>query len=318
VLTTTWERGKLVPEIKKQLWRVDMLLQINNNREAVNSLRHNGYGDADFEVTKKPLWFQDDFAKSHLFPNKKGLVRTDNGQGIAVVSDRYKALQFPTMIDKSRDMIERCNLDATGVTEQIQVSPNSGMCLVNYTLPAKEYKTPDGDTGCVTVMALSSHDGKWKFELSIGFRQSACLNGQIFAKNPANIYQSRHNATLDIDRAINLLGKTANVIEDEIELWHDWHGQEVSNAEVLKTIEGTVGEVNDGKNKNFLYILNKFVHHYAPTMGKNKWALYNALTDWSTHAPTRSKNKITLTFNKDRAEKVQKTLQDNFIVAQAA
>jgi len=53
-------------------------------------------------------------------------------------------------------------------------------------------------------------------------------------------------------------------------------------------------------------------------MGKNKWALYNALTDWSTHAPTRSKNKITLTFNKDRAEKVQKTLQDNFIVAQAA
>ncbi len=65
-----------------------MLLQLNNNREAVNSLRHNGYGDADFEVTKKPLWFQDDFAQSHLFPNKKALVRTDNNQGIAVVSDR--------------------------------------------------------------------------------------------------------------------------------------------------------------------------------------------------------------------------------------
>ena len=80
------------------------------------------------------------------------------------------------MIDKSRDMIERCNLDATGVTEQIQVSPNSGMCLVNYTLPAKEYKTPDGDTGCVTVMALSSFNGEGYGALYIIFRfQAECL-----------------------------------------------------------------------------------------------------------------------------------------------
>ena len=41
MLTATWERGRLVPEIKTTL-RVDMLLQLNNNREAVNALRLNG------------------------------------------------------------------------------------------------------------------------------------------------------------------------------------------------------------------------------------------------------------------------------------
>jgi len=51
-------------------------------------------------------------------------------------------------------------------------------------------------------------------------------------------------------------------------------------------------------------------------MGKNKWALYNALTDWSTHAPSRSKNKITLL--QRRSDKVQETLETNFMVAQAA
>ena len=294
-----------------------MLLQLNNNREAVNALRVNGYGDAGFEVKKSDVRFYNrETGMTQQFEGKEVYYRNDTGEPIAIHGKRYKPLQYTTMIDKSRDMIERCNLDATGVTEQIQVSPNSGMCLVNYTLPAKEYETPDGDTGCVTVMALSSFNGVWSFILSLGFRQSACLNSQIFIKNPASIYKSRHNGSLDVDKATNLLGKTADVIEDEIELWHKWHAQEVSNAEVIKTIEDTVGIVNDGKNKDFIYILDKFVHHYSPTMGKNKWALYNALTDWSTHAPSRSKNKITLV--QRRSDKVQETLETNFMVAQAA
>ena len=99
------------------------------------------------------------------------------------------------------------------------------------------------------------------------------------------------------------------IIEDEIELWHKWHAQEVSNAEVLKTIEDTVGIVNDGKNKDFIYILDKFVHHYSPTMGKNKWALYNAMTHWSTHTVDSSVPRVT---QKNREKLVADAMKSDY------
>ena len=299
-----------------------MLLQLNNNREAVNALRYNGYGDADFEVNKSAVYFDNEVNETELVPyrGKDVYFRSDTGKPIAIHGKRYKPLQYTTMIDKSRDMIERCNLDATGVTEQIQVSPNSGMCLVNYTLPAKEYETPDGDTGCVTVMALSSFNGVWSFILSLGFQQSACLNSQIFIKNPASIYKSRHNGSLDVDRATNLLGKTANILESEIELWHEWYNTPITKDDIHNAIADCANISRDTdepyRNKNYQYLVNAYSFDYAPKMGRNRWALYNALTDWSTHAPSKSKNKITLI--QRRAEKVQETLENNFMVAQAA
>ena len=51
------------------------------------------------------------------------------------------------MIDKTRDMLERSSLDCTDIEESIQVSPNGGMCLVEYSLPHTNFKTPDGDGG---------------------------------------------------------------------------------------------------------------------------------------------------------------------------
>ena len=197
-----------------------MLHALNNNREAIEALRYNGYGAADFQVNKSAVYFDNEFNETELVPyrGKDVYFRSDNGEPIAIHGKRYKPLQYTHMIDKSRDMIERCKLDATGIEEKIQVSPNGGMCLVNYKLPAKEYETPDGDTGCITVMALSSFNGVWSFILSLGFEQSACLNSQIFIKNPASLYKARHTGKLDIDRGANMLGKTANIIEQEIEL----------------------------------------------------------------------------------------------------
>ena len=51
-------------------------------------------------------------------------------------------------------------------------------------------------------------------------------------------------------------------------------------------------------------------------MDKNRWALYNTLTDWSTHAPSKSKNNIALL--QRRSEKVAEVITDNFTAKIAA
>jgi hypothetical protein len=299
-----------------------MLHALNNNREAIEALRYNGYGAADFQVNKSAVYFDNEFNETELVPYKGKDVyfRSDNGEPIAIHGKRYKPLQYTHMIDKSRDMLERCKLDATGIEEKIQVSPNGGMCLVNYKLPAKEYETPDGDTGCITVMALSSFNGVWSFILSLGFEQSACLNSQIFIKNPAALYKARHTGKLDIDRGANMLGKTANIIEQEIEMWTEWHNTPITKDDIHNAIADCADISRNTeepyRNKNYQYIINAFALDYEPRMGRNRWALYNALTDWSTHAPSKSKNNIALL--QRRGEKVAETLTHNFAVKIAA
>ena len=287
-----------------------MLHALNKNYEAIQELRHKGYGQADFKVAKSVVEFRPVEGENNYllrFPQKEVYWRTDTLEPIAIHGLRYNPIQYPTMIDKTRDMIERCNLDATGIQEKISVSPNGGMCLVEYKLPAKEYTTPDGDTGNVKVMALSSFNGVWSFILSLGFHQSACLNSQIFIKNPASIYKARHTNKLDIDLGVSVLSKAANVIEDEIEFWHDLQNTSVNRVERLKIFAECAGlpkdisvkytgifDLRSIKNKTFNYLDKVHNETYAPRMGKNMWAVYNSITDWSTHAPSSSKNKIAL------------------------
>ena len=311
-----------------------MLHVLNNNFEAVQELRENGYGQAGFTVKKAKVMYQDDsqltsgggiervFGDSlRTYNSKEVYYREDTGEPFAIHGLRYNPIQYPTMIDKTRDMLERCNLDATGVQERISVSPNGGMCLVEYNLPEKKYLTPDGDTGHIKVMALSSFNGVWSFILSLGFHQSACLNSQIFIRNPASIYKARHTNKLDIDLGVSVLGKAANVIENEIDLWHELYHTDASGHSVLEMFANIANYKDDVRdidwqgdmsNKTMRYLMDKYQYHYAPEMGTNLWSVYNTITDWSTHAPSCSKNKIALMQRRtDKASEVM----NNYLLA---
>ena len=283
-----------------------MLHTLNNNYAAIQELRESGYGDANFTVGNSPAHYFDKDGDLQVYDAKEVYYREDTGEAIAVHGLRYKPIQYPTMIDKTRDMLERCNLDATGIQERISVSPNGGMCAVKYTLPAKKYTTPDGDTGCLTVMALSSFNGIWSYIQSLAILQGACLNSQIFIKNPAAIYKARHTNKLDVDLGVSVLGKAANLIEDEIELWHELYNTPSVPHEVFKMFADVANYKDDTaeiswnsykddiSNKAMIYLLDKYQTHYAPLMGRNMWSVYNTITDWSTHAPSSAKNKIAL------------------------
>jgi len=302
-----------------------MLHTLNNNYAAIQELRESGYGDANFTVGNSPAHYFDKDGDLQSYDAKEVYFREDTGEAIAVHGLRYKPIQYPTMIDKTRDMLERCNLDATGIQETISVSPNGGMCAVKYTLPAKKYTTPDGDTGCLTVMALSSFNGIWSYIQSLAILQGACLNSQIFIKNPAAIYKARHTNKLDVDLGVSVLGKAANLIEDEIELWHELYNTPSVPHEVFQMFADVANYKDDTaeiswnsykddiSNKAMIYLLDKYQTHYAPLMGRNMWSVYNTITDWSTHAPSSAKNKIALM--QRRTDQASEVLTKNLLAA---
>jgi hypothetical protein len=45
------------------------------------------------------------------------------------------------------------------------------------------------------------------------------------------------------------------------------------------------------QNSSLTYLVKAW-NEYSDKMGYNQWAVYNTLTDWSTHAPASSKRSV--------------------------
>ena len=291
------------------------------NHEAIQSLRGN-YGDAGFTILKAPVQYTERGGYLTSFEGKDVYYRSDTGAPVAVHGKNYRGLQYSEMIDKTRDMLERCELDCTDIKESIEVSHNGAMCKVEYDLPATSFKTPDGDYGSAKVMALNSWNGVWSFVMSLGFKQYACLNSQVMIKNPAGLIKQKHSQQLDVNKGTKHIGKIAGILENEIHLWHKmqdtWAGQiDRYNAfgyVVFKDYDGDSYRVSDNLksskvNKNLAYMEKQYKEVYEPRMGDTQWAVYNAITDWSTHYKAPEKSKNVIQFKARQAERATLGLQ---------
>lgn len=279
------------------------VVSLFNNSSAINPLRESGYGDADFDILTSPVSYEDNSGLNIQIPGKKALYRDDNGGFIGFHSSKYKPVGHKDMIDTARNILERSELNLEGIREDIRVSETGEMCYVQHDVPNHSVDTPDGDTSSLQFLHLNSTNGIWPYHASVGSLQSACLNKQIFLTGTAGIYRARHTQALNIDHGANMINKTVEVLVNQNEIWCEWYNTKVSLKEALYLFlqaanatsllklshEDRMEAVNNGKvrNSNVLYMIKKFAS-YQDRLGKNLWAVYNTLTDWSTHYASNS------------------------------
>jgi len=274
------------------------------NYGATQSLRDKGYGSADFNIHTTPLsytcWINDGAGTNTLQSSKSVIYRTDTGQELGVHGHGYQAVAPSHMIDTTRAIIERSDLNTTDIKERIRTSHDGARCFVQYTLPAHTYETPDGDTASLSLLATSSIDGTFPFMISAAAIQSACTNLQVFIGGEVAVYKAKHTKGLNIEHGANIIVKALDVFENQRDLWQQFQNQYVSPNEAFIEIckgvssEHLINELvdstpdyvmanNKNKAKNAHYIWTKY-QMYKARLGANRWALYNAFTDWSTHS----------------------------------
>lgn len=274
------------------------------NYGATQSLRDKGYGSADFNIETKPLdytcWVNDGGGTDTRRCSKSITYRTDTGQELGVHGHGYQAVAPKHMIDTTRAIIERSDLNTRDIEERIRTSHDGARCFVQYTLPAHNYITPDGDTASLSLLATSSIDGTFPFMISAAAIQSACTNLQVFIGGEVAVYKAKHTKGLNIEHGANIIVKALDVFENQRELWQQFQNQFVSSNEAFIEIckgvgsEHLINELvdsapdyvianNKNKAKNAHYIWTKY-QMYKARLGANRWALYNAFTDWSTHS----------------------------------
>jgi hypothetical protein len=287
-----------------------------------------GYGPADFEVASVPLMYFDDNDGWH--PSSKiAVVRTDTMQELGVHGSKYKPVAPKELIDAQRAIILRSDLNTDGIREDIQTSHCGSRTFVKYTLPNHTYQTPDGDQASLALLGITSFDSSWPFMMSVAAHQFACLNLQVFSSGEITVFKARHTQNLDIDHGSRVIVKAMELFENEQETWRLWSNTKISEQAAMYTFAEASGclkqvkllvdsgasswaDVFDGLarfNSALNYMWLKW-GDYKSRMGANKWAVYNTLTDWSTHAPAaRAATQVNIaSVSHKRQEVVRKTL----------
>ena len=304
-----------------------------SNASAVQGLRNGGYGDADFDIAVAPLIYLDAYESS-----KNIIYRTDTAAELGVHGRGYKPVAPKKMIDNTRNILERSDLNTVGLTEQIRTSHDGARCFVQYNLPAHTYETGDGDSASLSLLSTSSFDGTWPFMISVAAVQSACTNLQVFVSGEVAIYKAKNTQSLDIEHGANIIVKSLDVFNNERELWKAWQGTQVRDMEAFyffaDALDVKLGSKSFShsyspadllhklprRNENLNYIWRMYDSIYRNRLGANWWAVYNAMTDWSTHfgAVRQSSERNIASIQNERQQVIRKAIKSEPVLRLAA
>ena len=306
------------------------------NANAVQGLRDGGYGDADFDIEVAPLQYPIWNNAEKRTSSKSVIYRTDNGGELGIHGHGYKPVAPKKMIDNTRNILERSDLNTTGISEQIRTSHDGARCFVQYNLPAHTYETGDGDRASLSLLSTSSFDGTWPFMISVAAIQSACTNLQVFISGEVAIYKAKHTQSLDIEHGANIIVKSLDVFNNERELWKAWQGTQVRDMEAFNffadaldvklksgfTLSTPADLLNSlpRRNENLNYIWRVYDAVYRNRLGANWWAVYNAMTDWSTHfgAVRQSSERNIASIQNERQQVIRKAIKSEPVLRLAA
>ena len=285
-------------------------MQMFPNNSALQSIRDGGYGSADFDIDTQTLNYSTP-EHGNIESSKSVIYRTDSGAELGVHGHGYKPVAPKKMIDVTRNIIERSGLSVEGIEEIIRTSHDGSRTFVQYKLPFHTYNTPDGDTASLGLLAVSSFDGTWPFMISAAAIQQACTNLQVFVGGEVAVFRAKHTRNLDIEVGSRVITNALDVFESQRELWSEWSAEKMTDwsafYEIVKALNiNSAGKVMDARmplspesvmgemprtNPSLEYIYAAW-HKYKRRLGANRWAFYNAMTDWSTHATAQRRDAI--------------------------
>jgi hypothetical protein len=315
------------------------------NNTALQAIRARGYGSAEFDIATTPLTYVARNTQGQLLDldsrvsSKSIIYRTDNGDELGIHGHGYKPVAPKHMIDVTRNIIERSDLSINGMEETIRTSHNGARTFVQYRLPEHTYKTSDGDNASLSLLSISSFDGTWPFMISAAAIQYACTNLQVFVGGEVSVFKAKHTRSLDIEQGGRIITKSLDLFHNQRDLWQQWQDTHCSDigafkffAEALKCKtaldlikKGATNPTNilfdmPRRNNSLQYMWNMYNAIYSKRLGNNFWAVYNTMTDWSTHfeAPRSSSMANIASIQNDRQEVVRQALNAHTFLSVAS
>ena len=280
-------------------------------------------------IEERPVYYQDSNGFVQQDSNRKAIhVQGSSAAPISIFKKGYNisGAQYSDMYTQMVNICKASDVDCTGVSVDSSVAPNGARGTIKITLPAHTVETARGDETQLQILGYNSVDGSWPMVIRMGAVRMACTNGQIMIDDFA-VYKAKHTMSLDLGHARRKMAALLNSYTEEVDRWRGWSTDSISDRFALITFAKAAKckvnvesmsnmsllEILDHpsliKNKAFKYLWNQYTQHEQKSLGSTKWAVYNALTHWTTHAPVGKKT------DKNSVLKIKETQQ---IAASAA
>ena len=261
-------------------------------------------------ISSSPVKFVNSFGQLITDPDRR-VITTDTADEVINVVKKdftFENNQPEDIVRLSEATLLQSGINLKGVTRHCQVAPNGSKMFIQYTIPEHTIDLGNGDETKFQILFYNSYDGTWCFTVRAGAIRMACLNGQVHA-NDLSMFKSKHTPSINPDHARRKMVEAIKTFEAEGERWSRWKEQSVTNRHAFECFADAAGckfvlssetmsiyELLEHKsvytNRSLMYMWNQYTTHEQKYLGSNEWAIYNALTHWSTHAPAGRKTNV--------------------------
>lgn len=254
-------------------------------------------------------------ASGQVVPKRKALINTKSGEVMSVVSEAYRTVPNEEIFAGFCKAVEDSGINADGAQVNVRQTPTGSRAMVDFVFPNQTVSF-QGDVTALQIAALNSFDGTTRYLTKAGGLRMKCLNGQILGRIVGS-YSSKHQSTLDVDAGAAQVIKMVQEFNNAKEYWQTLMMRSVSYDTRLRVYADFLGlkalDSNDLlDNSRFQHVM-KLDHSYTQEMGGTAWALYNVLTDYTTHFQPRGKAQSVGSAARMRA-RLEKTLDSTEVL----
>ena len=216
----------------------------------------------------------------------RGIMRTDTNQMLGVHGSKYKAIKHDDVVNSVLDAVNNSGI-SKDYQQKIEVFDNGAKLRGTLNFPDLVIEPSVGDYTQFQVVFFNSYDGSWAFAQQAQGLRLFCLNGCTKPDTVAKT-TSKHTANVDVKASSAKIQIGLDAFFNSKELYQAWMKEDLTDLSVENFFKGSLAYVNSKTSENKwndkqLQKLMGLWSDNARYLGKNKWGLYNTMTEWATH-----------------------------------
>lgn len=261
----------------------------------------------DFPVETQPVFDQ----LGNEIQGSKCVVRTDTNAVLGVHGSRYHLVKHSNIVDRVYDAVQTANI-SQDFQIKFSLADNGAKMRGDIIFPNITIAPKVGDISQFRVSFTNSYDASWSFSMMANALRLLCTNGMVTPNAYAHS-KYKHTMNINIEGAANKVRIGLDGFFNEESNWKAWQQVHVSDAMAEKFFKATIAKspsrqiIAQKSNEKQLESLLSIWAYEKSVLGPNKWALYNAMTYWSTHT---SDLKNPIVARQRREDQVMSAMQD--------
>lgn len=216
----------------------------------------------------------------------QAVIREDTGKVLGVHGADYKLVPHRSVFEPMGDLLLEA-LTKEGMDTEVKVKDtlayDGALAVQSYTFPGITVAPRVGDYVQLQVKLTNSYNALNAFQAFVGGFRLWCTNGCTSLHGSA--VSGRHTSGFDQARMVEKLRKALEQFLVETGQWQIWAEREVTDEQV----NAVFGEVPQA-NPRLIGRLQEAYEIESAGAGSTLWAVYNALTRWSTHGQVQARS----------------------------